>query len=40
MKLLSSNLMRIRNLLGKYTSLFGDKLTKVFDYDPKEKRII
>ena len=22
---------------GKYTSLFGDKLTKVFDYDPKEK---
>jgi len=22
---------------GKYTSLFGDKLTKVFEYDPKEK---
>ena len=21
---------------GKYTSLFGDKLTKVFEYDPKE----
>jgi len=22
---------------GRYTSLFGDKLTKVFDYDPKQR---